>query len=338
MRDAGSYASRRSAAAIARKCSTSRSAKPSGNCSRCAHAPRPPKLKAAGGDPASDAELRLPPKSAWNMHTLDATERAHSASRRRSAAAPARAADARRPVRPGTSRASASDADAYQPRAGSLLEGRVAQAAALRQQGRRARGRSPATTPPSARRTSTAAVVRPPLPLGEPRRPLAPACRASRGEVGRPAVRPARSRGGGGRGGRGRGGAAARAVDRELQSSSLDIARRRRSPPPRSRPPPRKRRRKRRRRSCRRRVVAGAVTGAVGSICAICRRLEDPMVAPAFGGIRSERRRRWARRASCCHLVVRPPRRGARRDARGDGARDGGELRRAVRGRLDEDA
>ena len=92
-------------------------------------------LKAAGGDPASNAERRLPPKSAWNMHTLDATERAHSRK------PPAFGSGARLVRRtpadppPGTSRASASDADAYQPRARA----------------------SPATTPPPARRTSTAA-------------------------------------------------------------------------------------------------------------------------------------------------------------------------------------
>ena len=59
------------------------------------------------------------------MHTLDATERAHSRK------PPAFGSGARLVRRtpadppPGTSRASASDSDAYQPRAGSLLEGRT---------------------------------------------------------------------------------------------------------------------------------------------------------------------------------------------------------------------
>ena len=198
-------------------------------------------LKAAGGDPASDAERRLPPKSAWNMHTLDATERAHSRK------PPAFGSGARLVRRtpadppPGTSRASASDADAYQPRAGSLLEGRTH---SRKPPPFGSKGAARAGLPGHDSTFGTSyeygqrsfdhrfhSVNPPPFGSGVPRFPKQKSADLP-SDLLDPEEEEEEEED------EDDGGAAARAVDRELQSSSLDIQRRR-SPPPRS-PPPRK--------------------------------------------------------------------------------------------------
>ena len=188
MSDAGSCACS-SAAGDRKRCSTSRSAKPSGCRSDARY--KGDRRAEGGGRDRANAE-RAAKVGVEHAHADAGGARA---SRRRSPAPGSSGGRPRPAAWPG--RASASGSGACRPRAGSLLEGRTRKPPPFGSKGAEA---SPATTPPPRRAVRQRSFdrfhsVNPP--------PFGSACAVPEAEVGRPAVRPARSRGGGG-GGRGR--------------------------------------------------------------------------------------------------------------------------------------